>query len=511
MQANANSQPSEAMITATRFILALYPVVGFLSFAFVLFSDFIPAPFGGYADQRFFLTALCGFLVAASLYSFVIKPPVSTRTAFTMMLPTLTLCLALLLLSASLYAQPYIWAEPGMYAFFFLATVTSGSYLSWLRKGVACARHLVLIIAATCLIYGLASVNVYLFALSDGVTKLIDFIPWGFVNIRYWSHVATWCLPLLPLAVLVGPLKNFRSWRIAVLLGAGMWWWILFLTTGRGSILGIVFGVTFAGLLLGRGALPWLKVFFLYLATGVVIWLILSILVPSFMADGVQVRTIKADSSGRWPLWVEAWRMSLKNFPFGMGPQSWLTHEPITEAYANGKKFGHPHNMYLMWAAEYGWLLIAALGVVVIQAIRNFWHRRAQLFEAEDSDQLLLLAGFTASVSAALFHAGVSAVFMAPGSMLVGMFVLIAFWALIQPAPVVPGSSTQSSSISKPRMVIAVLVATAIVLVWALWANQVWQYYKDMRADEPHYYDHESEGTLPRFWFHGNFPREVSR
>jgi O-antigen ligase len=492
------------MIATGRFPPVLVGAAGFLAFVLVLFSDFIPTPFGGYASQRLFLAALCGLLIVVSVFSFAIKHLFSTRAS----LPTLILCLAFLLLSAPFYAQPYVWVEPGMYAFFFLASVSAGAYLSWSGNCVAYALLLVLIIAATCLIYGLASINVYLFAIFDGATKLIDFIPWGFVNIRYWSHIATWCLPLIPLAVLVGPLKNVRSWRIAVLLGAGMWWWILFLTTGRGAALGIVFGVTLAGLLFGRSAFPWLKVFLTYLLTGVVIWLFLSIVLPSLMSDGIQVRTIKADSSGRIPLFVEAWQMSLQNFPFGVGPQSWLTHEPITEAFANGKKFGHPHNMYLVWAAEYGWLLIAALGLLTFQTIRNFWKRRIEVLKCDDSDQLLLLVGFTASVSAALFHAGVSAVFMAPGSMLAGMFVLIAFLALVQPGSAAGLGSPPPSPIPISRIVISVLVATAAFIVWAFWANEVWQYYNDMRADEPYYFEHESEGALPRFWFHGNFPRE---
>src|SRR5690606_10260322 len=110
-----------------------------------------------------------------------------------------------------------------------------------------------------------------------------------------------------------------------------------------------------------------------------------------FMVDGVQIRSIKADSSGRIPLFIEAWQMSLQNFPFGMGPQSWLMHETLTDVYANSKQFGHPHNMYLMWAAEYGWILLVALGLVVAQCIRYFWRRRRQVIEAEFDEQLLLL------------------------------------------------------------------------------------------------------------------------
>ncbi|GHD54169.1 O-antigen ligase [Marinobacter persicus] len=473
----------------------------------VLFSDFLNTPFGGYADQRLALSFISGFLILASIGAQARHSPLSRGVSAKAFFPTLVLCLTFLLLSLSFQGQRYVWVEPGMYAFFFLATVAGGRWLVWSGGAAAFGFWLIVLVAALCALYGLASVNVYLFATFDGVTKLIDFIPWGFVNIRYWSHIATWCLPLIPLAVLVGPFKDVRLWRGVVLLGAGMWWWILFLTTGRGSALGIAFGVVLVLLLFGRKAFPWLKVFLQYLFAGIVIWLLLSVAIPSFMEGGVQVRSIKTDSSGRIPLFVEAWKMSLQNFPFGMGPQSWLTHEPITEAYATGKKFGHPHNMYLMWAAEYGWLLIAAMGLVVVQAIRNFWRRRAELFESGDSNQLLLLAGFTASVSAALFHAGVSAVFMAPGSMLVGLFVLIGFWALILPA----GDSLQearSTANPRRRMIVAGLLSAAFLILWALWMNEVWQYYQDMRADEAYYYEHESEGTLPRFWFHGNYPRD---
>jgi len=481
--------------------------VALLALVLVLFSDFWVTPLGGYADQRLALSVISGLLIFLIIVSFARLPLMAQRVSGRVLFPALTLSLAFFLLAIFFRAQSYVWVEPGMYGLFFLASFVSGVWLGLSDRAFGYAGRLILTIAGTCTVYGLASVNVYLFAIFDGVTELIDFIPWGFVNIRYWGHIATWCLPLIPLAVLVGPLKEVRLWRGVVLLGAGMWWWILLLTSGRGSVLGIAFGVSFVMLLFGRSAFPWLKVFLQYLLAGIVIWFLLSVVIPSFMESGVQVRSIKTNSSGRIPLFVEAWKMSLQNLPFGMGPQSWLTHEPITEAYATGKKFGHPHNMYLMWAAEYGWLLIGAMGLVVIQAILNFWRRKAELFESGDSNQLLLLAGFTASVSAALFHAGVSAVFMAPGSMLVGLFVLIGFWALILPTGMGAEASVQAVN-PRRRLVFAGLLSTVFMILWALWMSEVWQYYQDMRADETYYFEHESEGTLPRFWFHGNFPRD---
>lgn len=487
----------------------LVGITGLLAISLVLFSDFMAMSMGGYAGQRFALVFTLGFLGLISMVSYAVRWRIDPGVALVASIPTFMLCAAYVTLSFGYVDHSYALVEPGMYGFFFLSTFTTGAMLTWTLSGLDYSRFLLVVIATSSILYGLASINVYIFSLLDGLTNLVDFIPWGFVNIRYWSHIATWFLPLIPLAVLVGPFKDNRLWKILVLLGAGLWWWILLLTTGRGSALGIVFGGLLAVCLFGRLAFPWLRVFLKYLLAGIVIWLILSIAIPSFMSEGVQVRNINTGSASRMPLFVEAWVMSLENFPFGMGPQAWLTHEILTEEYANNKRLGHPHNMYLMWAAEYGWLLIAALGLVVAQAIGFFWQKRQQVISMRSREQATLLTGFTASVSAALFHGGVSAVFMAPGSMLVGTFVLIAFWSLIIPFPnSVPGLSQlrEIPSIGT-RAAIAILLGALVLAVWLLWVKEVSIYYQDMRQDEEHYYEQGGGGILPRFWFHGNFPR----
>jgi O-antigen ligase len=350
-------------------------------------------------------------------------------------------------------------------------------------------------------------VNVYLFALVDGYADLSDLIPWGFVNIRYWSHVATWLLPILPLAVLVGSLGKFRLWRTIVASGAGLWWWVILLSTSRGSILGIWVGVLLVALFLGRQSWPWLRQFIIYFLIGAAIWLVLSVLVPSLFFGETELRSVKVDSSGRLPLFMEAWQMSLQHFPLGMGPQSWLTHDLLTQVYSESSKFGHPHNMYLMWAAEYGWLLVLLFLLLALQLTVHFWRRRTVLLAERNVEGILMLAGVTASVIAAFIHAGASAVFIAPGSMLVGLFVLIGFWALIAPPPLRCKEGEGSSAVLSARLAFSASSAALILLIWLLWATQVHAYYLDMKADEIYYHEHLKERTLPRFWFHGNFPR----
>jgi O-antigen ligase len=471
------------------------------AFMCVLFADFLPLPFGAYASQRFVLVGLLALAVAFPLTILLCRHGWSLLT---FIWPALLFAVGFILLAIPFRQAPYNWVEPGMYAAFFLGFVLTGCLLSRSGYRQTSIVALVTVAAVTVVFYGGATITVYLFALSDQVANLSNYIPWGFVNIRYWSHIATWLLPLLPLAVFIGPFKDERLWRFLVALGAALWWWVEFLSASRGSMLGIAFGVIFAGLLIGRPALPWLRVSVRYLAYGVVAWLLLSVVIPSVVMDDVSVRSLHTDSSGRMPLFVEAWRMSLENAPLGMGPQSWLTHEILTDGYKQSHKFGHPHNMYLMWAAEYGWLLIGALILFVGQAVRLFWHQRTEVRATGDSSLALSLAAFTASVSAALLHAGVSAVFIAPGSMLIGFLVLSVFWALITSDSRLQANKAHSGK----RLMAAFVVLLAVGGACAYWLSEVSAYHEAMEEDLEFYYENVPEGTLPRFWFHGNFPRE---
>lgn len=473
-------------------------------FACVLFADIFPLSTNSYAFQRLVLVGLLGLVITilsaalAYLYSWV---------ALARVWPAVLIAGGLVILALPFSGAIYVWVEPGMYASYFLGFTLLGCFIRSEGQTQGWVVGLVNIATAAVALYGCVAIMVYTFALSDQVIDLSRYIPLGFVNIRYWSHVATWLLPLLPLAVLVGPLKNERLWRFFVALGAALWWWMEFLSTSRGSVIGIAFGVVFAAILIGRPALPWLRVFLRYLAYGVLVWLLLSVIIPSIFMDEVSVRALKAHASGRVPLYLEAWRMSLENFPFGMGPQSWLTHEVLTEEYRQSRKFGHPHNMYLMWAAEYGWLLIGALMLLVGQAVRLFWQRRAEARSTGEGGLALPLAAFTASVSAALLHAGVSAVFIAPGSMLIGFLVLSVFWALIAPdlLPV-----TQKKHLGD-RFLAAAMVAVVVGVLCFYWLSEVSAYHAAMESDLEFYNDEVRAGTLPRFWFHGNFPRNPSQ
>ena len=454
--------------------------------------------FGGYADRRFVLISIMlvmapvtmlavrssGIVLSSGFWLFVGSVAVSTiffedvsRLSFVESFFYPTLLLAVAGLAFLIKLQPLSF--PGT---------------------------LISLVAAGAMVYAFLTPAIYIFAVLDDVSRLDQFLPWGFVNIRYWSQVASWLLPLLPLAVMAGPLRESRLWRLGIAITAGVWWWLLIMSSARGSLVGIVLGVVIAVLLFGHHARQWLTVLGTQISYGVLAWVMLSVVIPFLFIENPEMRSIGTDTSGRIPLWREAWAMSLVNFPFGMGPQSWLTHELITSAYEEHRKMGHPHNMYLMWAAEYGWLAVMGLVLIGVSVLGRLFDLRSRMQRhALSYEQSQLVIVLTASVTAAMIHAGASAVLIAPASMLTGLVVGSLFWAVLsraEPAEV-EGRSLFSGSQNRPRYVAAFVVFSFLVV----WYMEVVHYYQAMRVDEPWYLENVPQSKQPRFWFHGNFPR----
>lgn len=496
-----------ANYSALEFKRSIYYFLPVFILCSVLFADFMPSFFGSYEDQRLLLALVIIFSVVGGALG--LQRQQKLPHALIELLPFLLLVFSFLPSMLLTNTGSHYLVEPMLFSFYFLSFYINGCVLRSLGSTKFAANAFVEVTGVAGFFYAAMSITVYLFAISDNFSQLDDVIPWGFVNIRYWSHIATWLVPLFPLCLLVVSWRENRLWRFGVAFTAAMWWWILLMSSSRGSIVGLLAGFLVVWLFFGRAALPWIKLFLTFLVYGLIIWLLLSVIIPSMVFEEVHVRGIRGDSSGRMPLWLEAWEMSLQNFPFGMGPQSWLTHDILTDAYRESPKFGHPHNMYLMWAAEYGWVSIAALVTLCCVALRNLRSRIAESRIIQDQNVLFLVA-FTASVTAAMFHAGVSAVFIAPGSMLVGLCVLSVFWALIKPEANLHDSEIKFGSFHRAKY-INYVAALLFFLLASMWFLEVLRYREAMANDLIYYQNELSQKHLPRFWFHGNFPRHPSQ
>jgi hypothetical protein len=187
-----------------------------------------------------------------------------------------------------------------------------------------------------------------------------------------------------------------------------------------------------------------------------------------------------------------------------MGAQSWLTHDIITDTYR--VRFGHPHNMYLLWAAEYGWLFVASLFTGVMWILRRSFGRVRGLAPSDPKRALILMA-LLHSFIAACTHAGVSAVFIGPASLLVGWFVMVAILRMTFPAV---GDKSESNVNSVPlwlRGSLAALLVWSFVVYW----DAVLDYKRASDRDQVCYlYMGIPTGNGPRFWLHGDFPRPPS-
>ena len=198
--------------------------------------------------------------------------------------------------------------------------------------------------------------------------------------------------------------------------------------------------------------------------------------------------------------------MSLFHFPFGMEPQYWVTHELITSAYEGHRKVGHPHNMYLMWAAEYGWLSVLGITLIGFSVLGRLFNIRSRLQRhALNSEHAHVVIALTASVCAAMVHAGVSAVLIAPASMLVGLAVGAIFWSVLNhdQSKMACDARRYSHHIRWFRCAAAFFIFAVLIF----WYFQVVNYYHAMQVDEPWYIENVPQSKQPRFWFHGNFPR----
>lgn len=484
--------------TSSRSSGLIFSAVALIAVSYALFADYLPGVGGAYATRRWIL---CWLLVATVLSVLVIDS-VSVRNVGFFRLAAKILPLILLLMIGG-YRSPFpefAYVEPLLYTMFIVAVVTLGSTLSRLEDRIDLALRFLFIVFIACGLYAAMSINVYLFALVDGYIRIDHLLPWGFVNIRYWSHLATWLLPLLPLVLLVHPLGKGALVRFSVAAVAAIWWWLLFVSTSRGSIISIVFSMFMVAILFRWCSLPWLRLMFLHLLFGVAVWLLLSVLLPALMSGGAELRGIKGHGSGRWPMWVSAVEMGVENFPLGAGALSWLMFGRSGPS-SEDLMFAHPHNMYLYWIAEYGFLITIAFFLGAASFVSRFLQRLKNGTHSEPSS-LLLMAGLTASVIGGFTHAGVSAIFIAPASMLVGFLVLGLFGGLVAEDQNPYGQeSTSLPSFIKP-------VITGFFLgVSVTWLVIVGNYYHAMQEDLHHYSEVLKEANMPRFWYHGHFPR----
>jgi hypothetical protein len=241
----------------------------------------------------------------------------------------------------------------------------------------------------------------------------------GFSNIRFYGQFLTLALPLLvaPLLV-VGPLHR-HAWIAAAV---SICTWLLAIASGtRGTWLGMaVAGAVLVWL--GRAGRRWMAWQIAAVAMALMLFWITMTAIPEAMGMQLQHHAssrLTTSISGRGPIWQMAVDAAMQHPLLGIGPMHFASlPNPIAT---------HPHQAWLLWAAEWGFpstLLVTWLVICGAAALKPVLLAHAT---SRDEPDILRLC-ISGSLIAGLTQSMVDGVLVMPYSQL--WLSLLAGWLL---------------------------------------------------------------------------------
>lgn len=248
-------------------------------------------------------------------------------------------------------------------------------------------------VVAGSLLYGFKALLVYVIALVMGGQPNPANLIHGFDNYRFLNHGQTVTLPLLGLFICLVSANDVRSrrWRAAGWVALVLWWMLLFMTAGRGTLIGVVVAMVCVGLWRQSLAWLWVRTMALGAVAGLLAYGVLYVGVPrwlglepfGFLGQVVQ-RSFDNPGSSRWALWTCAVQMVVQHPWLGAGPLHYAQVCAPLEIAA------HPHNWVLQMAAEWGLLALGCVCAVLVIAWRALYACGAALDENDERGQAAL-------------------------------------------------------------------------------------------------------------------------
>lgn len=290
----------------------------------------------------------------------------------------------------------------------------------------------------------------------------------GFDNFRFFNHTQTVSLPFLCLLTLHVRSHRILYWSCFCIVSA--WWSIIYLTSARGTFLGIFLGLTITALVRGKVAKEWCRTLFLTALAGALVYLALFHFLPTMLgyqpvdfSNSTVRRTLSDPTSQRMPLWELAWGLILEYPILGAGPAH-FAH--FTSSAHNA---AHPHNWILQIASEWGLPALLTVLLVVALGFRRLLICEHQISATNESGQTLLCAWLTIGVALAT-DALVSGTVVMPVSQLwIALYAGCAYgW--VRARYVTPRSDIATTIDQFPlklRCGLALAVLAALVFLWA--------------------------------------------
>ncbi len=327
----------------------------------------------------------------------------------------------------------------------------------------------------------------YIAALVEPVELLPYELLLNFSNPRFFNQLQSWTLPLIVLPIILFRHKEnyYKYFYIGIATG---WWLLLYVSGGRGTLLGIIVALIFAGLVYKTCARPFLKWHLICATSAFLLYALLFYVIPAFGHSDTKAMLefsafTYAGSSGRSAIWLTSWKALQSDYLFGIGPMNFA-------CAATSPAAAHPHNALIQIAVEWG--LPAALIVFFLFAWGTWgWVKKStkHLRRATGSDdQLISIALFTTLITAAV-HALFSGIIVMPHSQV--MMVLVLGWMLGIHLPP-QGQHSRTDTLTNSVLTLLVL-ASLLALITGMYPAIT----STLSLDEI------QVPQLPRFWQQG--------
>ncbi|MDZ7806937.1 MAG: O-antigen ligase family protein [Gracilimonas sp.] len=229
----------------------------------------------------------------------------------------------------------------------------------------------------------------------------------GFAHIRFLNHLHTWTIPIM-----IGAYLKYRGelvfgFKILLIFIISCWWSLVFASDARGTSLGLLISLFLVIILYKKNAVEYLKYFTITALIGLAVYYAGFHL---FHDTGGKVILTRTGTTGRLELWAAAFEY-IKQYPLsGLGPMHFSNLQ-------NPYMISSPHNMYLLWGAEWG--LPALFDLMISGAILLVKWIKVTYNKATNFNISL-----TASLLAVLVHSNFSGLFISPLSQLMGCLII---------------------------------------------------------------------------------------
>lgn len=321
------------------------------------------------------------------------------------------------------------------------------------QRGGVLLDRLLLVCGVGCALYAFGALLVCISVVKVGGQPPPALVIFGFDNYRFFNHTQTVSLPLLGLLAVrtQDRARRFFWWTIVA-----FWWMLLFVSAGRGTMLGLLAGLGVTWLVLPQKAVRrWCLSMLAAGIAGFLMYLLLYVAVP--MAQGLQPyglfstaveRSMANPSNGRMVLWQRAWEM--------VAAHPWLGSGPLHFAHAGRdlQAAAHPHNWLLQFGSEWGVPALLCLAGALMLALLQLWRARTAVAPGDSMRQCTLAAWMVTAIAIVL-DGMVSGLLVMPTSQLwIALYLGCAWGWVAGLTPGAPALAWQPSAVSRAGVVV---------------------------------------------------------